>query len=181
MVKKSTILAVLSVSIFLYSLIKKQQHLVYMAQKSGNLLIKNILITIDQLFPPISTENNSIYFFITFSLNTRQEDKYTVVVAVDLRSILYSSKTFTCIWVKRVEKVNMMENFCSRRLPVSFIWLSYTPRLLHLRVRHTVNYPMLSCVWVRHTVRNLGPPCLALCFSGGSATFFTLKLVNYWS
>ena len=36
-----------------------------MAQKSGNLLIKNILITIDQLFPPTSTENNSIYFFIT--------------------------------------------------------------------------------------------------------------------
>ena len=176
MVKKSTILAVLSVSIFLYSLIKKQQHSVYMAQKSGNLLIKNILETIDQLFPPTSTE---ITLFIYHS-NTRQGEKYTVVVAVDLRSILYSSKTFTCIWVTRVEKVNMMENFCSRRLPVSFIWLSYTPRLLHLRVRHTVNYPMLSCVWVRHTVRNLGPPCLALCFSGGSATFFTLKQVNYW-
>ena len=36
-----------------------------MAQKSGNLLIKNIVITIDQLFPPTSTENNTIYLFIT--------------------------------------------------------------------------------------------------------------------
>ena len=87
----------------------------------------------------------------------------------------------SCIWVTRVEKLNMTKSFYWRCLSVSCSCLSYTPHFLHLRDHHTLNYSIPPHMWIRHAVRNMSQPHLTIFFSGGLATLFTLWLFDYWS
>ena len=155
------------------NMIQIWQNGVYLQGLGRNILSQNFTESIKKLFVlrhyfliPTSTENNLILFI--YHSNTRQGYESTVFVVVESRSILCSSKTFSCIWVTRVEKLNMTQSFCWHCLSVSCNCMGCTPHFFQLCVQYTENQTIPFHMWIRNTVRNVDPLHLTFSFSGGS-------------